>query len=452
MPVKRHKLTPWAGWILTLLLAVANPAVATQQNLSLAELENSGRLHVKTWLEPGSNIVVKQQIVLNIEVSTDTWFSAGTRIGRLELDGAVILRRQNFAVNSTRREGGKTFTVQVWSITLYPQRPGHFELPPLALTLSVAGDDSKAVVGEVMTPAIGFDVELPAGLQNQLSWISGRNFRVEESYNRDLGALKPGDAVQRQITFTAESMAAMMLPELVVDEQQGLAVYQKPSKLKDDNNRGAYLARRTEAITYLIEKPGRYQLPARTYYWWDLDSNSLQQATLPAQILDASAGTANGEQPIEAETTAPKSSTRTLWLTAVVAAVLLLVAGLLWRKWRQHQSVQAKTRPRASEQQLQQQMQSALQQRDWQQLVQTLYHWLDNYGGDQFDGSIRDLLEQLQQHSSQQSLDQLMLAAYYAGEADDTDIETFIGNLREAVTQQHESPWWQPPPISLTLN
>lgn len=449
--MKRHKLAPWTAWICTLLLAVGNAAVAAQPNPSLAELANSGRVQVKAWLEPGSNIVVKQQVVLNIEVSTDTWFSAGTRIGRLELDGAVILRRQNFAVNSTRREHGKTFTVQLWSITLYPQRPGHFELPALALTISVAGDDSKPVLGKVMTPAIGFDVELPAGLQNQSSWVTGRNFRVEENYSRDLDALKPGDAVQRQVTFAAESLAAMMLPELVAGEQQGLAVYQKPSQLKDDNNRGAYQARRTESITYLVEKPGRYQLPAHTYYWWDLDTGALQQATLPAQILDASAGIAEDEQLSEAQTTTPASSNRAAWFTAA-AVVLLLVAYLLWRKWRQHQSAQPKPRPVASEEQLQQQMQSALQLQDWQQLVQTLYHWLDNYGGDQFDGSIRDLLEQLQQDSSQQSLDQLMLAAYYAAEADGADIEAFIRVLRDTVKQQQPSTRWQPVPIALKLN
>jgi len=303
-----------------------------------------------------------------------------------------------------------------------------------------------------MTPAIGFDVELPAGLQNQDSWITGRNFRVEESYNRDLAALKPGDAVQRQVTFSAQNMAAMMLPELIADEQPGLAVYQKPSKLTDDNNRGAFLARRTEAITYLIEKPGRYQLPARTYYWWDLDRGSLQQAILPAQILDASASTSDDQASIAAQTTQADSSNRAAWLASAVAAVLLLVAGLVWRKRRQRPGVKPKARPKASEQQLQQQMQSALQQRDWQQLVKTLYHWLDNYGGDQFDGSIRDLLEHLQQPSSQQSLDQLMLAAYYAGEANNSDIETFIGKLQQAVIQQQKSPWWQPPPISLKLN
>jgi hypothetical protein len=428
---------------------LATGAVGEQANSSLAELQHSGRLQLKAWLEPQQAIVVKQQVILNIEVSSDTWFTAGTRIARLEVEDAVVLRRQSFAVNSTRRKGGKTFTVQLWSIALYPQRAGHFELPPLPLTLSVAGDAGRAIQGQLTTPALGFEVELPPGLQARQSWITGTDFRVEESYNRGLDALQPGDAVQRQITFVAENMAAMMLPELVAREQPGLAVYQKPSQLKDNNNRGAYQARRTESITYLIESPGRYRLPARTYYWWDLDTQTLQQATLAEQLLNASAGAAT-EEPLP--TTAMPD--RNPWLLPALlagGASFTLLIGILWYR-RRRQRAPAQSRSIASERQLQRQLQSALQQRDWQQLVQTLYLWLDSYGGDQFDGSIRDLLRQLQQPQWQHSLDQLMRAAYYSGNPAGNDIENFVRALSAELQQQQQSPWWRPAPVSLKLN
>ncbi len=446
----RHPEPGWHFYLLLLLLSCASGALGADTP-SLDQLQASGRLKVESWVEPGGSIVVKQHATFVIEVSTDTWFSGGTRIGRLELDDAIILRREKFAVNSTRVERGKTYTTQRWSISIYPQRPGRYEVPALPLTLSIAGENGATIEGEVTTPVTSFEVELPEALRGIANWVSTTEFRVEESYNRDLTDLKPGDAVQRQVTFTGEDIAAMMLPEITASKRDGLGVYQKPPQLKDDNNRGLYRARRTEAITYVIERPGSYRLPEQVYYWWDLDSQSLQQVTLPEQLLDATGGAVTGASEISPGTdTAPK---RRIWLPLAALAGLLLLAAVaryFWRRRRVAPVDTPKPAPAPSEEHLQQQLQAALRQRDWPRVVQTLYAWLDHHASSDYAGSIRPLLQRLQQPEAQQTLDQLMQGAYYAGPCDHRDIEAFIKML-ETELASHKS-WWRPRPVELKLN
>ncbi len=438
---------------LLLFLLIFSSASAGAETPSLESLLANGRLQVTSALEPGESIVARQHVTLVIEVSTDTWFSGGTRIGRLELADAIILRREKFAVNSTRIEQGKTYTTQRWSISIYPQRAGRYQVPPLPLTLSIAGENGEVITGEVTTPALSFEVELPAGLRGIDNWISTTEFRVEESYNRDLADLEPGDAVQRQVTFLGEDIAAMMLPEITATKQDGLGVYQKPPQLKDDNNRGIYRARRTEAITYLIERPGSYRIPEQVYYWWDLHSQSLQTVTLPAQILDATGGVMVENNEVSAAADAQPEHRRWLALAAgLVGLLLAALAGYLWRRQRR-KPVPADTpekRAAPSERHLQQQLKTALQQRDWPGVVQTLYAWLDHYGGPDYDGAIRPLLQSLQRPDAQQALDQLMKGAFYSGTCDPGDIEAFIGML-ESELASHSS-WWQPRPVELKLN
>ena len=435
------------------LLLVFSSGIVSAQTPGLDQLASSGRLQVKSWIEPDESIVVKQHVTLVIEVSTDTWFSGGTRIGRLEIDDAIILRREKFAVNSTRVEQGTTYTTQRWSISIYPQRAGRYEVPPLPLTLSIAGENGEAIEGEINTMASSFVVELPEALQTVDNWVSTTEFRVEESYNRDLADLKPGDALQRLVTFAGEDIASMMLPEIKATKQEGLGVYQKPPQLKDDNNRGIYRARRTEAITYVIERPGRYRIPEQVYYWWDLDSQSLQVVTLPEQILDATGG-------MEVEASDPAAGAEVepehrIGLAVAAALAGLLLAALIAYLWQRRKPVpvdapEKRTPAVASEQHLQQQLQAALRRRDWPGVVQSLYAWLDHYGGSDYDGSIRPLLQRLQKPEAQQALDQLMQGAFYSGSCEEGDIEAFVRML-ESELASHSS-WWRPTPVELKLN
>jgi hypothetical protein len=433
-----------------LLLGVCCLALAEDQP-TLADLQASGRLQIKTWIEPQDAIVARQQVTLLIEVGTDTWFSAGTRIGRLELADAIVLRRENFAVNSTRVEGGTSYTTQLWSITIYPQRAGLYAIPPLPIILSIADGGNPAIEGELLTPATSFTAQLPAGLNSTDDWVSAENFRVEESYSRGLDDLQPGDAVQRQITFSADNTAAMMLPEIIADKQDGIGVYQKPPQLSDDSNRGSLRARRTESITYVIEKPGSYRLPARTFYWWDLQSQSLQEAILPEQILAASGAAV---QTVDAQPASPAHGFPWRNLILVLAMLSLLAfAWLAWRRRRQSRGAVDDRRPRkTSEQQLQRELKLALQRQDWPKTVQVLYTWLDNYGPVDSRGSLRKLVSQLPQSTQQAPLDQLMLAAYYDQDCNSTDIEKFVQSVAQSLRERERHAWWRPPPIELKLN
>jgi hypothetical protein len=249
------------------------------------------------------------------------------------------------------------------------------------------------------------------------------------------------------VTISGENIAAMMLPELLAQAQPGLAVYQKPSTLSDDNNRGAFQARRTESITYLVEKPGSYRLPAQTFYWWDLDSDSLRKLTLPERVLNATGGAAT----VAADAIAAPRNT---WKPVVMAGLLVALVAVIWRVWRRRRQQRTPTAAphKSTEKQLQRQLHGALRERDWQRLVQLLYLWLDNYGGESYDGSIRETLRRLQQPQWQRSLDQLMLAAFYSRDCEQADIAALLQLLLVELQRHDERHWWRATPIELELN
>ena len=113
--------------MLLMLFVVCSPRAA-----SIDEVLDRGGLKLRAWLEPDENIVVGRQVQLVLELATDRWFTGGTRLSRLELEGAIVLRRERFATNFSRREKGESWTVQQHTLTIYPQRAGKFELSPIS--------------------------------------------------------------------------------------------------------------------------------------------------------------------------------------------------------------------------------------------------------------------------------------------------------------------------------
>lgn len=316
--------------VLLIVVACSNMAWADQSQ-ALKSLLDTGQLAVKTWVQPDSDAVVSQQVLLNIEVATTTWFAGGTKIGLFDIDGVVVLRREKFANNSTRREAGQTWVVQVWTIALYPQRAARFTVPEIELTLAIADGSGGEIKGKAKTSPISFSAVIPRPLAEQKQWVATSSLRVEQSINRDIETLRVGDAIVRTIEIKADDIAAMMLPTLTAKEYDGLAVYEKLPKVEDSVNRGSYLAARTQELTYVAEKQGEYIIPEQEFYWWDTTNNSVQVEKLPKLTVIVGAAAAVEESAVNDESVSVVDLLQNNkdWIVQVLALVILFVIALI---------------------------------------------------------------------------------------------------------------------------
>lgn len=311
--------------ILAFVLVGTISSAIAEDKVTFEQLMTDDQFRSKAWLTPSETVAIGQQIELNIELSTSRWFSAGTRIGKLEMDDAIVLKRNKFAVNSTTRERGVTWSTQLWTLTIYPQRDGAFSVPEVTLDVSVAGEEGASLMGTVTTPALYFTATVPSAVAQRSAtepiehWISSPQFEINERFDRSLDELHVGDAIRRTITLQADSLAAMMLP--VINDsaiQDGLAAYPKPAQLEDRVNRGTYRALRRESITYVAETSGTFTLPAKHFWWWNTDTRTVQKISLDEHSLFVSA----------ASSSRSASSAAVSWLLQHWLATILIVVVL----------------------------------------------------------------------------------------------------------------------------
>ena len=310
-------------WLIASLLTLAPSFSAFSVASSLEELQASGHLRIDSAVVPDTGIVPGQRVKLVLEIATDTWFTGGTRIGIPEVPGLVILQTEQFASNASETRDGQSWVIQRWSLDVFPQRAGEFTIKAVPLQIQVSAGEEGSVKGELPSPPLKLSVTLPPSLSEVQQWVAAPAFSVSQHFNRSLDGLKVGDAFEQEVTFAASDVLAMMLPGYEAANQSGLAAYPSPPKLDNSSNRGQNLATRSIRISYVIEQPGDYLLPAREYYWWNTQSAELSRLSLPETRI-AIAGTA----PVQQASKTPFSISTRQWL-AIATTIGVLLAGWL---------------------------------------------------------------------------------------------------------------------------
>lgn len=427
------------------------------QQADKLELSVNQDLLLNVWTDPAADAVVSQQINLYIEVATPRWFTGGTRIGSVEIDNVVVLRREKFAVNSTRVQDQQTWTVQLWTLTLYPQSAGDYIVPEITLEVSVADENAEPGKRQLTTKPISFSAAIPQPVSDKLgsiaesSWIASTGLEVNESYDKASTELNVGDSLKRTIEIKSENVAAMMLPVWQFDSTEGLATYQDPGKIEDKVNRGTYLASRTEVITYVVEEAGYYTLPQLELYWWDLTSQSLQHEVLAERVISTVGSSASPvidgrkrQASLESliEVDIPK-----VWV--LVMMVLVALIGFWWLKNRPSNKV-ANSQALVSVSRLEQEYIQQCRIGNYSDAGNLIYQWLrgqidilDQQAKELklSDNSIRRWLRSISAEHALKMFDQLMTLAH--GQAinqsniknsDFLDLETLPREVKKVLT------------------
>ena len=419
---------------------------------TVAELQQADKVRIHVWIEPEENIIARQQVNLQIEVATAKWFSGGTQIGHFEIKDAIVLQREKFALNSIRSEGEKNWTIQQWTLVVYPQRDGLFEVPVISLNISIAGDNNESIGGKVFTQPFNFEATIPQQAVGNTHWVATSRFDIEESFNKSLDELGVGDALIRKIRMSADNLPAMMLPAVKLDDIQGIAVYAKPLQLTDKINRGDYLAERQQTITYVFEKAGEYLLPKQLFYWWNLEAETYEVIELEEHELTigGSVGTAGEE-----EHAINKNRLVEVPQFKKAGAILTLLLGIwvIVRKFIKADKKNKVPKPvHLSESVLRKQFKKACKQKELEKAMTIFYLWLGNYAGDAFDGSIRESLNKLNQEELTTMFENVMQSIYAREKDDKVDLMVFASQFISELKKNDSQTIFSHLPVDLKLN
>lgn len=338
-----------------------------------------GRLNVRVTLSPEGEVAVTQRILLKIEIATATrFFGKKNEIKNPEIPGALVMQRLTYSPRTREDRSGAPWRVESREMEVYPQSPGVHEIPPIEIEVSVRDDRLGRVKGKLRTPPFRFEAVVPPGAPPDVPWVATSDLKVAESWDLPLDAIRAGAARRREVTLTAENLAAMLLPPLSETSIPDVSIYPRPPELIDDMTVSKADGVRKESRTYFFEAPVSVTLPEQHFHWWNVKARQWEVTTLPARTLGIhAAGTGSSAS-------APGESTpiwvrlkRILVLTLITSALSWLLAGWL----RKPIQISAKRlRPwlthRESRRRRWRNLRHALEKGSAPEVVESLYQWI----------------------------------------------------------------------------
>jgi hypothetical protein len=285
---------------------------------------------LRTTVDP-PRVVVGQKTTLRIELLAPNYMTAPPELPDFQVRNAVT--RQSQSININEQRDGITYAGVRFEFAVYPQEPGSYAIAGKTITVHYAAEPPVTRDAELALPRIEFAAFIPDGATALRPFVAASKLTVEQTVQRSSDALKTGDAVTRTITIKAEGTPAMLLPPLAFSVVDGLALYPAQPSLDDhtDARTDLLTAMRADSATYMLQRPGNYELPAIDVNWWNIDAQRIERAHLDAVMLDVAA---NPSMPVAAATEPNAGLTwdgvvDLLWEHWLLATIALLALGAI---------------------------------------------------------------------------------------------------------------------------
>jgi hypothetical protein len=214
-----------------------------------------------------------------------------------------------------------------------PQTAGEVRIPPFVITVYPGGMNVPATLA---TPAVRLVATVPAGAEGMSVFFPSQKLVAKQEIEPSPDDLKVGGALTRTITQIASGTESMLIPPVNFGEVEGLKRYPKPSATKNiiQDRAGLVAGERTDVVTYVVDRSGRFKLPPVTIEWWNTAKQRKEKIVLPAVSFSAAVAR---EKPLFAIPVDALSKGGAHWIIVIdrwqavlVSLILVFLLALVW--------------------------------------------------------------------------------------------------------------------------
>ncbi|HEY1590072.1 MAG TPA: BatD family protein [Rhodanobacter sp.] len=283
-----------------------------------------------------------------------------------QVDGAQVSPLGN-GLNYDTERGGRTYHVLEQRYALIPQRAGHLEIPAVAFQgAAIDPNDPNSFFGASLpvsasAPAVTVDVQAPPADWGQSAWLPARQLTLTlDGLPTAQDSARVGQPLNLTMRVEATGLSYEVLPALSLPPLDGATVY--PDKPATGNRQdGQWIdGWRQQAFALVPERAGTLTIPATTLKWWNVLTDRMEVAQIPARsitVLPALGATAAPPAAAAPTTVAGASVAPTTAMTgtttpampwrwiALASIGLWLLSMLAWWLWRRHEATVAATAP-----------------------------------------------------------------------------------------------------------
>lgn len=259
------------------------------------------------------NPYVQQQVIFTIRLWRRYELSnASLSQPRLRTDAIVRPLGEDRQYEAER--DGRRYEVVERRFALFPQTSGATVIEPVTVTAQVLERASslfemfgRAVkTRRISSAPVALEVRaIPAEFPTGATWLPASKVRLNELWEPEDARVKAGDPATRTLSLWASGQTSGQLPELAAPDVPGLKAYPDQPQLQEDAGGAGISAVRQEKVALIPEGAGSLSIPGIALPWWNIETDALEYARVPARALHAFADPATSRP---AETSAPAAA------------------------------------------------------------------------------------------------------------------------------------------------
>jgi hypothetical protein len=329
-----------------------------------------GDVFMEAQVEPGQ-AYVGQQLSYVVRLYYAVNLSGGS-LDSPQIDGVQVSRIGD-DLNYDAQRGGRSYHVLERRFALIPQRAGQIEIPPLGFQGEMVDPrDPNSFFGastplSASAPAASVEVRPAPTDWGKSAWLPARELTLTLSgWPDSADQVRVGQPINLRMKLQATGLPFEALPALSLPPVDGATVYPDKPVTGTDNDGRWLQGHREQAFAVVPTRAGTLTVPATTLKWWNVQTNSVSVARIPAHsvtVLPAAGAASAGAVPppatasSAAETSSPSSAAtatggapwwRWLALASIGLWLLSVLGWLLWR-WRRRRTSVAATAPAAAD-------------------------------------------------------------------------------------------------------
>jgi len=289
----------------------------------------------------------------------------------------------------------------------------------------------------------------------QAAWLPSPQISVSDRWSKPYSEWQVGEPVTRTIIINAQGLSGSQLPKIKLPIVAGLKYYPDQSEHNDKTDSQGITGLLQQSLAIVPTQSGRITTPEMRIPWWNVETNSLEYAILPAQTVTVAAP----DSVIKMDSSQQSSSTGTTSLSAAqnsnssgywIAATLFLLitnlisAFLLWNR----QSYTLKTEIQSAEpsnKERLRQIKKACQKNDPVLIRQSLKDWSQQEWG---ISSLDQLGQQFNAIALTNSLSELDSVLYQDSKNSAFNGQLLWNNLSQAIKKGQSNSTTDQPELS----
>jgi hypothetical protein len=183
---------------------------------------------------------------------------------------------------------GQRMGVYERRFAIFAEESGEMVIPGQKFSANIVNSYNRWSRGRpvtVVAEPIRIKVKSTPASYPQAPWLPSPQIKISDRWSKPYSEWQVGEPVTRTITINAQGLSGSQLPELSLPVVEGMKYYPDQSEHNDKTDNQGIQGFLQQSLAIVPTQSGRVTIPEMRIPWWNLDTNRLEYAILPAQTV-----------------------------------------------------------------------------------------------------------------------------------------------------------------------